>query len=256
VILTADAEIVRRTNRRQTPNGWNTAFIGTNRYTIKPGEAPPVDDALHPVAFLVEKGPGGITKPHFHQADQYQVVVGGSGKLGLHDTGSIAVHYTDAYSAYGPIVAADEGIAWFTLRNAWDPGAKYMPASRVELRASRDRHTHWETTTEPLPPVSEGVLQAAESISSTQVIEGEHGLASWRYQLPPGATLAGPDPRAGGGQFWVVLAGTLSVPTTGLLGVNSCIFVGPEDGTLTATAGPTGAEALCMQFRVPYAARH
>ena len=36
--MTADSEIVYQTNRRQTPNGWNTAFIGTNRYTIKPGE--------------------------------------------------------------------------------------------------------------------------------------------------------------------------------------------------------------------------
>ncbi len=256
MILTADADIVRQTNRRQTPNGWNTSFIGTNRYTIKPGDAPPAEDALHPVAFLVEKGPGGITKPHFHRADQYQVVVGGYGKLGLHDTGSIAVHYTDAYSAYGPIVAAGEGIAWFTLRNTWDPGAKYMPDNRVELRASRDKHTHWEATTDPVPPVSEAVLTAASGITDTQVIEGEHGLASWRYQLPPGATLAGPDPSTGGGQFWLVLSGTLAASGSGLLGVNSCIFVGPTDGPLAASAGPSGAEALCMQFRVPYAVRH
>lgn len=138
MILTADAETARH-NRRETPRGWSTPFIGANRYTIRPGDPIPAADALHPVAFLVERGPGGITKPHFHQADQYQVVVSGYGKLGPHDTGTVAVHYTDAYSAYGPIVAADEGIAWFTLRNCWDPGAKYMADldSRAELRASR-----------------------------------------------------------------------------------------------------------------------
>ena len=257
MILTANAEAARP-NRRQTPNGWNTAFIGTNRYTIKPGEAPPGEDALHPVAFLVEKGPGGVTRPHFHRADQYQVVVGGYGKLGLHDTGSIAVHYTDAYSAYGPILAAGEGIAWFTLRNAWDPGAKYMENldNRAELRASRGRHTHWETTTDPVPPVSEAVLAATGVIRSEQVLEGEHGLASWRYRVPAGATLTGPDPSAGGGQFWLVLAGTLSAGGAALLPVNSTIFVGPEDGPLAAAAGPGGAEALCLQFRMPYAMRH
>ena len=33
-----------------------------------------------PMAFLVEKDSGAIVKPHFHQADQYQVVVQGGGK--------------------------------------------------------------------------------------------------------------------------------------------------------------------------------
>ena len=256
MILTADAEIARQ-NRRQTPNGWNTAFIGTNRYTIKPGEAPPAEGALHPVAFLVEKGPGGVTRPHFHRADQYQVVVGGSGKMGLHDTGSVAVHYTDAFSAYGPIVAAGDGIAWFTLRNGWDPGAKYMenPDNRAELRASRGLHTHWEATTDPEPPVAASELKATPAIVTTQVLEGEHGLASWRYRLPPDATLTGPDPNAGGGQYWLVLAGTLSATGSSPLGVNSTIFVGPADGALAATAGSGGAEALCLQFRVPFARR-
>jgi hypothetical protein len=257
VILTADAEIVRRTNRREAPNGWSTSFIGVNRNTIKPGETPPAETALHPVAFLVEKRPGGVTRPHFHRADQYQVVVAGSGKLGLHDTAGIAVHYTDAFSAYGPIVAAEDGIAWFTLRPGWDPGAKYMEMldNRAELRASRDRHTHWEATTDPVPPLADAALRATTAIACEQVLEGGYGLATWRYRLPPGAPLAGPDPKAGGGQFWLVLAGTLSAAGSGFLGANSTIFVGPGDDALDALAGPGGAEALCLQFRVSYAAR-
>jgi hypothetical protein len=258
VILTADADTVRPTNRREAPNGWSTSFIGVNRNTIKPGETPPAEDALHPVAFLVEKRPGGITRPHFHRADQYQVVVGGSGKMGLHDTGSVAVHYTDAFSAYGPIVAAGDGIAWFTLRPGWDPGAKYMenPDNRAELRASRGRHMHWEATTDPEPPLGAAALKAVSSIGCQLVLEGEHGLATWRYQLPSGATLNGPDPATSGGQFWLVLAGTLSAAGSGFLGANSTIFVAPKDGLLAVAAGPNGAEALCLQYRVPFAQRH
>jgi hypothetical protein len=258
VILTADADSARLTNRREAPNGWSTGLIGVNRNTIKPGETPPAEDALHPVAFLVEKRPGGVTRPHFHRADQYQVVVGGSGKMGLHDTGSVAVHYTDAYSAYGAIVAADDGIAWLTLRPGWDPGAKYMenPDNRAELRASRGRHTHWEATTDLLPPLGAEPLKAVTDITSTQILEGEHGLATWRYQVPPGASLTGPEPSAGGGQFWVVLTGMLSAAGSAPLGVNSCIFVAPADGALNAIAGSGGAEALCLQFRVPFPQRH
>jgi phage tail protein X len=258
VILTADADTVRRANRREAPNGWSTAFIGINKNTIRPGEAPPAEDALHPVAFLVEKRPGGITRPHFHRADQYQVVVGGSGKMGLHDTGSIAVHYTDAFSAYGPIVAAGDGIAWFTLRPGWDPGAKYMesPDNRAELRASRGLHIHWEAVTDPVPPLAAGELASTASIASELVLEGEHGLATWRYRLPPSALLTGPDPAESGGQFWLVVGGTLSTTGSAYLGVNSTIFVAPDDGGLAVTAGPGGAEALCLQFRVPFARRH
>lgn len=257
MILTADAETARN-HRRETPRGWSTPFIGANRYTIRPGDPIPAADALHPVAFLVERGPGGITHPHFHQADQYQVVVSGYGKLGPHETGTVAVHYTDAYSAYGPIVAAGDGIAWFTLRNCWDPGAKYMADldSRAELRASRGRHTHWETTTEPVPPLAAADLKATAALAREQVLEGEHGLATWRYRIPAGGTLTGPEPGNAGGQFWLVLGGTLSTAGSGALGVNSTIFVGPQDGPLAASAGPDGAEALCLQFRVPYAMRH
>ena len=67
MVLTADSILARSTRRRQTPTGWNTGYIGANRYTLAPDEKPPADDALHPMAFLVEKGPGAVTRPHFHQ---------------------------------------------------------------------------------------------------------------------------------------------------------------------------------------------
>ena len=86
--------------------------------------------------------------------------VQGGGSLGKHDIGTVAVHYTDAYSAYGPIVAAQEGVSWFTLRNAWDPGARYMPAHRQQLRDARARWQHREATCGPLPPLSGAELGA------------------------------------------------------------------------------------------------
>ena len=71
MVLTADSTLARSTRRRQTSTGWNTAYTGANRYTLPLDEKPPADDALHPMAFLVEKGPGAVTRPHFHQADQF-----------------------------------------------------------------------------------------------------------------------------------------------------------------------------------------
>jgi hypothetical protein len=249
VVLTADSILARSTRRRQTSTGWNTAYIGANRYTLPPDEKPPADDALHPMAFLVEKGPGAVTRPHFHQADQFQVVVAGRGMLGDHEFSDGAVHYTDAHSAYGPIVVGKSGIWWFTLRNRWDPGARHMPAEREVLNAARDRHQHWELTTEATPAALLGELCEATTISCRPVLEAEDGLAGWRYPIPPCTAIAGRAPSAGGGQFWLVLAGDAAVDGGDPLPANSCIFLGPEDSAFAGASGPVGAELLCLQFR-------
>ncbi len=249
MILIADSARALQTNRRKTGNGWNTRFIGENRNTLQPGEAVPDADTLYPMAFLVEKDAGAVVKPHFHRADQFQVIVQGAGRLGLHDVGSIAVHYTDPYSAYGPIVAAEEGVSWFTLRNSWDPGAQYMPGERAQLRAGRARWQHREAVGAPLPALTPAELAGVTEAGCMNVLEdAPDGLGSWRYRLPKLGTVTGPDPSAGGGQFWLVLAGSAVVPGSELLPVQSCIFVGPEDQALAVTAGDAGAELLCMQF--------
>ena len=205
MILTANSELARQTARRKTGNGWITTFIGENRNTLKEGTAPPAPGTLYPMAFLVEKEPHAVVKPHFHQADQYQVVVQGGGRVGVHDVGFGAVHYTDAWSAYGPIVAADDGIAWFTLRNSWDSGARYMPGAREQLRAARAQNYQHREGDAPRWP------HGGLPLACLPVIEqGADGLATWRYRLPAGAAVSGPDPAAGGGQFWVVLSGSVS----------------------------------------------
>jgi hypothetical protein len=250
MILTADSTQALQTQRRKTGNGWHTTFIGENRMTRDPGAPEPDGATLFPMAFLVEKEPGAVVKPHFHRADQYQVVVSGGGRMGRHALDGVEVHYTDAYSAYGPIVAADDGIAWFTLRNAWDPGARYMTESRAELRAARaENYQHREAVAGAIHPLSDAALGALNQVACTPVLgPGEDGLATWHCKLPPSAELCGPDPATGGGQFWIVLAGSLAMGGSGLLPPKSCAFVAPEDAPLAVHAGVGGAEALCLQF--------
>ena len=249
MILTADSTVAHTTARRKTPNGWHTTFIGKNRNTLREDEAPPAADSLYPMAFLVEKQAAAIVHPHFHQADQFQVIVQGSGRLGTHDIASVAVHYTDAYSAYGPIVAADEGVSWFTLRNAWDPGARYMPEHRRQLREARAKHQHREATCGPLPPLTDRQLAALTAAAGDAVIaETADGLGTWRYTIPGGGRITGPDPATGGGQFWLVSAGSAGLSGDTALPIQSCIFVAPEDAAATLHAGPGGADLICMQF--------
>jgi len=248
MIVTADSVTARASHRRKTGSGWNTAFIGKNKNTLKDGETPPEPGVIYPMAFLVEKDPGAIVRPHFHAADQFQVVTQGGGRLGRHDINSVAVHYTDAYSAYGPIVAACEGVSWFTLRNTWDQGARYMPVAREQLRAARAKYQHRETTTAPMAAWGEADLARLAKADRVTEMETADGVGSWRFRLPASGTAIGPDPGNGGGQFWVVLSGGASCGGSALLPVESVVFVGPEDAAVSVAAGPLGAELLCVQF--------
>jgi hypothetical protein len=248
MIVTADSAAARVSNRRKTGNGWNTAFIGKNKNTLNAGEVPPDAGVIYPMAFLVEKDAGAIVRPHFHAADQFQVVTQGSGRLGRHDIGTIAVHYTDAYSAYGPIVAAGEGVSWFTLRNTWDPGARYMPAAREQLRAARATYRHRETTSAPMAAWDDVELSRLAAADCVTEMESADGMGSWRFRLPASGTTLGPDPGKGGGQFWVVLSGSASCRGSALLPVESVVFVGPEEAAVSVAAGSIGAELLCVQF--------
>jgi hypothetical protein len=89
----------------------------------------------------------------------------------------------------------------------------------------------------------------ATAISCRPVLEAEDGLAGWRYRIPPCTAINGPAPSAGGGQFWLVLAGDAAVEGGDPLPANSCIFVGPEEPAFAGGSGPLGAELLCLQFR-------
>ncbi|MDE2005858.1 MAG: hypothetical protein KGI51_04765 [Rhodospirillales bacterium] len=228
----ADAATARGTRRRAVSNGtnfWHTSFIGGNRYRPDP-DGPPARGALYPMAFLVEQDAHEVVEAHFHQADQFQVVVAGEGTLGTHAVRPVAVHFTGPYTAYGPIRAGAEGLSYYTLRNGWDPGARYMPGARAELPRPR---SHREAV---------GSIEAPEVLA-----EAPDGMGARRIPLAPGEAIAGPDPASGGGQYWLVLSGALA-GDAGALGAGSCIFVRPDEAPFAPEAGADGAEVLLMQF--------
>jgi len=243
LLASADAARVNR-RRGSAADGvtfWHTLYLGTSRYNVAVGEADPDAAALFPMAFLVEQDPGSTASAHYHQQDQFQLVVGGHGTMGLHEIRPVTVHFTGAHTAYGPIKAdPDEGVWYFTLRNGFDPGARFMTmaANRAALRMVAGRR-HREAVAGPLPP--------ATAPTETLIEREPDGVGAWRYTLSPGAGIAGPDPTGGRGQYWVVTSGSLiygdePLPTL------SCIYVYPDDRPFQATAGAEGVEVIAMQF--------
>jgi hypothetical protein len=185
-------------------------------------------DGLYASASLVEQEANCVGGAHFHAADQFQVVVAGSGLYGKTPVARYSVHYAAAFSPYGPIRTADEDLKWYTLRNGRDPGGiKWMPASRDALRAGERK-----------PRV---VLGEPE-------IELQHdGLGAWRHVLAPGEELAGVAPASGSGQYWVVLNGSGSVAGH-VLEQQDLLFASPAEPAVTVRAGQAGLEILALQF--------
>jgi len=240
LIATAEAA---RTNRKRAVAGdgmgfWHTLYLGRTRYNMAPGEADPPTSGLFPMAFLVEQDAGEVAHAHYHQADQFQVVVAGDGTLGTHAVRPGAVHFAGAHTAYGPIRAGTAGLTYLTLRNGFDPGARYMlrAENRTALRSVADRR-HREAVAAP----------RRDDESGTVLGPDPDGLAAWRYRLAPAAPVTGPAPKDGGGQYWLVLAGSLQYSGETLGGL-SCAFLHPDDPAFATAGGPDGADVLVMQF--------
>ena len=98
-----------------------------------------VNDNGLPQGFLVDQPPGAVTPPHFHEPNQFQVFVGGKGRIGAFPAVPLTVQYANGHTPYGPIVAGPEGVEYFTLRQRWDPGAKYLPANRDKMQKGNQR---------------------------------------------------------------------------------------------------------------------
>jgi len=219
---------------------WRTDFLG------RQGNGGAILN--EPQAFLVEMHAGESILPHFHEVDQYQVFVAGSGGLGRQAAGPVAVHYADHHTGYGPINAGPHGYSYFTLRAQSDPGAHYLhkPGYREALKPSPKRHGVADGITLSTEPV----LMLRKELAVEPLLpdlDGGDGLGASLIRMGPGMRHTGPDPRATGGQYCLVLNGSLELPT-GSYGKWSTVFVSAADVPLGLTAGPKGMEALLLQF--------
>lgn len=202
------------------------------------------NDNQLPQGFLVTQPPNSVTRPHFHETNQFQVFVGGSCQFGKKSANPLSVQFAGGHTPYGPISAGAQGVTYFTLRQRWDPGAKYMPAMREKLVRGRQRQRF------ALEVADEAAAQAMVSAGVTKrdlITSEPDGLLACLMRLEPGATAAVPAPDQGGGQYLVVLEGSLidqgeDMPRW------SCVYLTPEEPAYEAAAGSKGLDLLVLRF--------
>ncbi|MGZ0186555.1 MAG: rubredoxin [Alphaproteobacteria bacterium] len=208
----------------------------------------PVDG---PQCFRVEQPPGSVVEPHFHVADEYQLIAMGGGRLGRHGLRQLAIHYAGAFTPYGPIVAdATEGVVYFTLRPRRDPGALFLPMERAKLEPSPKRFFMAEPDEEALA----GEVLATWPAPSLVCLHGpeKDGAAAWRATLGPGQRMTPPKP--GGDGYYIVVTGGSWLNGDTALPLWSCAFVAQGEAPLELLAGADGLDAVIMQFPVRHAA--
>ena len=212
--------------------GWRTNFLTHPEGT---------DVTEEPMGFLVEGNHERVIRPHFHENDQFQVVVAGGGVLGKHKLSVHAVHFSRAYTPYGPINFGAEGLSFLTLRARKDPGAQYIPEARDKLTAVENRKP-WQITEAP-----DFTRTGDISLKPFSQIRDERGLAAYSLSLAPNATVTAPDPAQSGGQHIIVTKGSLSYQGRAYNAV-TIAFVKPHEGAWQITAGAEGLEALVLNY--------
>jgi rubredoxin len=221
---------------RLVPGGhhWRTNFL-----------APAEGTKQGPVAFLAQATPRRVTRPHFHEVDQFQVIVIGDGVLGKHPAPMHAVHFSRGFTPYGPIVGGSLGVGFLTLRAQWDPGAQYMAdsVSREKLMQVPDR-APWQVTEAPCFSRDNGSDVSMHAFSR---IKDDQGLAAYALSLKPRATATAPDPSTSGGQYVVVTKGNLLHQGRDYKSI-SIAFVKPDEAPMQLVAGDEGLEALVLHY--------
>ena len=210
---------------------WNTYFFQ------------PAKGTRLPQAFLVENTPHRLLRTHYHDVDQFQVIVSGDGTLGKHSVRPYTVHFARAHTPYGPITAGDQGLAWLTIRARRDAdGAQFLPEKRERLEQAAGRNP-WQISQDPVFLDFDGDV----SLRAVPGITDDRGLAAYSLRMKPHATAPAPDPSGTGGQYLVVLRGSLQRDGKEQRPI-TIGYVAPEGGSFEVTAGAEGLDALVLNF--------
>jgi len=151
------------------------------------------------------------------------------------------VHFSRAYTPYGPINFGADGLSFLTLRARKDPGAQYIPDARDQLTQVRNRNP-WQATEAP-----DFTRKGDATLNAFKEIKDDRGLGAFALNLAPNAKTVTPDPAHTGGQHIIVTKGSLTYQGREYKAVTMA-FVKPHEGAWQIVAGPEGLEALILNY--------
>ena len=243
MIRTGTLEKARQARRHLVlPNG--TGYWRNGLITTPPGASAGAlaDRALAPQAFLVEQDPDTTIEPHFHQENEFQVIVEGDGFLGRHVVEPVRVHYAGAHTGYGPVIAGPKGLSYFTLRAHTDPGAQFLPGARDKMAKGTKRHL----LARAWPPLPVTSLAAHGGSEATSLWEPQpDGVGAWALRVAPNRAAIVPGHLAAS-RYLLVIGGAL-IMNGERLPRFATVFISSNE-TPTLCAANDGLELLALAF--------
>ncbi len=195
-------------------------------------------------AWLLDSTPQRVLRAHFHEVDQFQVIVNGNGLMGKHKAVPGMVHFSRAHTPYGPVIWGDEGMGLLTIRARPDTpgGAKYMPELRDKLRSTPRKAFQVSHVVSPPETLSGDVHM--EAIPD---MHDDSGLAAHAITLKPGATTLAPDPSKSSSQWILIMQGSL-VYQGKTYPAFSIAEVSPDEKAFPLEAGADGLHSIVLSF--------
>lgn len=227
-----------KSNRRERDivgghKGWRSEYIGFSK-----------DQPNLAQAWLLECTPQRLLRAHYHGTDQFQVIIDGEGVMGKHKLTPHLVHFSRAYTPYGPIIWSDKGLGLLTIRPRKDAlGApQFMPDSREKLHAVPNRKPWQLSAIVDYPDAAQ-----AGGLTPVQNLQDDSGLGVYTAKLKPGASLVCPHPGNTDGQFVLVMGGSLWYQNKSW-NAFSIVYITPDESAFTLTAGDAGMDVIVLNF--------
>jgi rubredoxin len=193
-----------------------------------------------PNAFLVEHSPDCFHSAHYHEKDEFQIMVQGKGKVGRHELSAYCVHFARAYTPYGPLLSGKEtGWGFMTLRTHYDRGAQ---RALDQLKQIPNRRP-WQVTKHVTFPTQNAGIELQEIAG----LKDEQGLFACTLSMAPRTRAAAPDPSFGDGQYVLVVNGSLLYEGREHTAL-AVVFIRPEEDAFQIHAGAQGLQGFILNF--------
>jgi hypothetical protein len=203
-------------------------------------------DGPGPQAYVNDLDPDVELAAHFHKVDQYQVFFGAPGatykRRAIPD---ILLHYTDAYSTYGPFRSGPAArLQYATLRAQSSNYGGVMPGAKDALiRRGGLRNLTVEV---PVTTADPGAAPSFRAILEPQA----DGLQAFTVTLGPDQRGTVAATACTSGRYLCVLAGELDVDGA-VIEARSLGWAPPACTEIQVTAGRSGCCLLVMDFPSP-----
>jgi hypothetical protein len=191
-----------------------------------------------PLAFIASQEQICVLPTHFHAADQFQLIIAGTGKIGGHKVSVGTIHYSDAYTPYGPVVPGNDGLSYLTLRPRYNYAYHVLPECKEllqqKMRVHRGAQKIVETDLDQSLPAGNLLLWSRSD-----------GVAVSRIDAGPDEQLS-VEPSASG-RFCVVMRGAVHFQGR-RCPEKTCIWLGPGETLPAVAADSEGAVVVVLSF--------